>query len=355
MRDQTNWSLSLGVWGKLHVRLHIFFLLFAVVTLYLSCFDGVSPGVQGVDWLAGVSLLILLVSVLIHEFGHAFAARRLGGSIAETTLVPWGGIATIHPPRSARGEALVHLAGPAANALACILLTPLVFLIDEISPLALLHPLQPTNVAEGSILAATVKLSFWINWLLVIINLVPAYPFDGGRALRAGLSSRIGRHQAAIVVVAMSQLSAIALFVAAWFVRDWDGVGVVPVWFAFVLLGIFLLFSSKQEFPQRRGKSSAREDLPFGYDFSEGYTSLERAVANDDKPRQEKSRIIHWLEQRRQARMDRELEQEAEEERRVDEILARLHEVGMDSISEEDRILLDRVSARYRNRLGDRA
>lgn len=355
MRDQTSWSLSLGVWGKVHLRLHIFFLLFGVMTLYLSCFDGARPAARGVDWLAGVSLLILLASVIIHEFGHAFAARRLGGRISETMLVPWGGIAAIHPPRAARGEMLVHLAGPATNAAVCLLLAPLAWLVGEVNPLALMHPLEPTSVAEGTVLAAIIKLSFWINWLLVVINLVPAFPFDGARALRAGLSARTGRHQAAIAVAVISQLSAIALFLAAWLVRDWNAAGVVPTWFAFVLLGTFLLFSARHEYPQRRRKAPPRDDLPFGYDFSEGYTSLERSVAEEDEPPQEKSRIIHWLEQRRQARSAREKQQEEEEERRVDEILAQLHEEGMDSLSDEDRILLERVSARYRNRLGGHA
>lgn len=355
MRDQTSWSLSLGVWWKVHVRLHIFFLLFCVVTLYLSCFSDGDPAAKGIDWLAGASLLVLFASVLIHEFGHALAARRLGGSLTQTTLVPWGGIAVIHPPHDARAEALVHLAGPAANAAVCLLLTPLVLAVADANPIRLMHPLRPAAVTEGTVLAATVKLSFWINWLLFLINLIPAFPFDGARALRAGLSGRMGKQRAAIIVAMMSQLSAITLFIAAWFVRDWNLGGVVPTWFAFVLLGIFLLFSSRHEYPQRRRKSSSRNDLPFGYDFSEGYTSLERSVAEEEEPLQEKSRIIQWLEQRRQARSARERQQEEEEEQRVDEILAQLHEDGMDSLSEDDRILLERVSARYRDRLGGHA
>ena len=96
-------------------------------------------------------------------------------------------------------------------------------------------------------------------------------------------------------------------------------------------------------------------DLPFfylnlGYDFSQGYTSLERSTQSLDEKAQ--SPISQWLEQRRQARQRREEQQEADEERRVDEILARLHEHGLRNLSDEDRSILERVSARYRNRMG---
>jgi hypothetical protein len=85
----------------------------------------------------------------------------------------------------------------------------------------------------------------------------------------------------------------------------------------------------------------------FGYDFSQGYTSLERSTTRHEA---QVGPITRWIQRRRQARFQRQREVEAEEERRVDDILVRLHTHGIDSLSDEDRSLLKRVSARYRQR-----
>ena len=89
-------------------------------------------------------------------------------------------------------------------------------------------------------------------------------------------------------------------------------------------------------------------DQPFGYDFSQGYTSLERTTREDSE--ESSSAITRWMEQRREARQRRQQEIEAEDERQVDSILARLHDVGIEGLSPDERALLQRVSARYRGR-----
>jgi hypothetical protein len=113
-----------------------------------------------------------------------------------------------------------------------------------------------------------------------------------------------------------------------------------------VLFGLFLFFSARQEAERMREHDSG--DATLGYDFSQGYTSLER----HDAPRtaRKPGPLRRWLDARRTQRIERQQQREFEEERRVDEILARLHETGMDGLTDEDRALLDRVSARYRDR-----
>jgi hypothetical protein len=113
-----------------------------------------------------------------------------------------------------------------------------------------------------------------------------------------------------------------------------------------ILLAVFLYFAAKQE--AERLQDSDPGDGSFGYDFSQGYTSLERQF---QPPQREPGFIRRWLEQRREQRAMRRQLIEQEEERRVDEVLARLHLHGRDGLSPEDRSLLDRVSARYRNRM----
>jgi hypothetical protein len=120
---------------------------------------------------------------------------------------------------------------------------------------------------------------------------------------------------------------------------------VVPVWFSLVLLALMLYFSARQE--EERLIDANLDDSSFGYDFSQGYTSLERS---NRPPTESAGPFRRWLEERRQARLQHQRDLEEEEERQVDEILGRLHEFGMESLSGEERSLLQRVSQRYRHR-----
>ena len=362
MRDQGIWSLNLGRWGGVRVRLHLFFVLFAAFTLYL----GWQGAADGTFQLAGISLLILLASVVLHEVGHLQAARFFGGTMDEMVLSPLGGLSALRPPRNPRHEVLAHLAGPLVNLLlAVVCFVALVLFHPPVAggakaPWGLLNPLEPFGVIGtfDQLGWDALRLGVWINWMLALVNLLPAFPFDGGRALRAGLSlawQRGGRQYAARVVSRVAMFGAVALLVAAACLAIQQdesnllGGSIVPVWFGLALLGIFLLFSARLE-EERPNLNHDDDDRLFDYDFSAGYTSLERSVEAVDEA--DPNPFNLWLEERKAARQRRQREREQDDERRVDEILARLHAEGMQSLSADDKALLQRVSARYRNRQG---
>ncbi|HTN73856.1 MAG TPA: site-2 protease family protein [Pirellulaceae bacterium] len=193
------------------------------------------------------------------------------------------------------------------------------------------------------------KIVFWVNWVRGLVNLFPAFPLDGGRILRAALTLYWGetsRQRATIVVSFVAQIAAVLLLVAAWLSRNWHPQSLMPTWFALVLLAIFLYFSAQHE-RQKAPATAESDDQPFGYDFSQGYTSLERGP---EKDRDEVGPITRWLEERREARSKRQQEIEQEEDRVMDELLARISVLGMQSLSAEEKSLLERVSARYRQR-----
>lgn len=338
----------MGHWWGVHVRLHMFFLLFGACTLYISRHvfrDGSSEFV----WIALGSLSLLLASLILHELGHYLAAVRLGGGGDEIVIGPLGGLASMRMPHAARSELLVHLAGPAVNLGICMACGTVLFLRDTAQFTGLLHPLAPGGLVEGPPWLRAVKLGFWINWVLLLVNLLPAFPFDGGRALRAALSSLrpdVASRHAAFIVANLAKMAAVGLLILAWVLRGDESNAGLPVWFSLVLLAILLWFSAKQE-EDRTHEADAEHEL-FDYDFSQGYTSLERAASHErDRPQ---GPVARWLERRRRLRLQRQRQIEAEEERRVDEILGRLHACGMHNLSEEDRSLLKRVSARYRQR-----
>lgn len=349
MRSHTSWSIGLGRWGGNYVRLHMFFLLFAVCTLFLAWQANDDPAGDLV-WIAAGSLVILLLSVLLHELGHYFAAVRTGGDGDEIVIGPLGGLTSMRPPPDPYAECLMHLAGPLVNLTICLVCGAVLHLLSPGSVIGLLHPLAPVDLVEPASLVGTLKLTFWINWVVLLANLLPAFPFDGGRALRAALMGwwpDASPRRAALFVASLAKFAALALLVLAWVYGRFleKAPTPIPMWFSLALLAIFLYFSAKHE--EDRVEEVESEDDLFGYDFSQGYMSLEQS--SKLRPPHE-GPFKRWLERRRREKLRRQSEIEQEEERRVDEILERLHEKGMDQLSHEEQLLLKRVSHRYRQR-----
>ena len=354
MRDDRTWSVSLGQWGSVKMRLHLFFILFAALTLYLSWLHRDQQSDLVV--LASFSLIVLFLSVVLHEVGHLAAELHVGGYVDTLVLGPLGGLhshsRSYHDPQA---ELIVALAGPAMNLAAFVVLLPAGLFLTSSAPWPLFfNPLMPVGVGADSVLwTELVRVAIWINWLLFLCNLLPAFPFDGGRASRAVLLMiwpDMGGPTASHLVGRAAVVVAIGLLVAAFFTHDIQPVaGAVPIWFVLMLLSIALFFSAKAAFAQTTEREAEEAQELFGYDFSQGYTSLERSTDQAAAPRP--NFLRRWLEHRRDQRRQRELELANEEETKADAILQRLHEQGIDSLNEADKALLKRVSARYRSRM----
>ncbi|MEQ8788380.1 MAG: site-2 protease family protein [Pirellulaceae bacterium] len=374
MYDQGLWSLNLGRWSGLRVRLHMFFLLFAAFALYLGWHaDGGTPG----DYLtmAALSVAVLLASVVLHEIGHLHAATYFGGGMDQIVIGPLGGLAPITAPRQVRHELIAHLAGPLVNLGVCALCVAAVLLstpsgeaqatAGSVSPWGLLNPLYPQGLlgGRGQLALQCLLLGVWINWVLFLVNLLPAFPFDGARALRAALSQlwrRDGRRQASRMVSRIAQLTALALVVAAACLAafgegDDTAVAAVPAWFALALLGIVLFFSAQRDGrTEQQQRSSGEMYQPMDSYFSE--SSYGRYDALSEGPEEPSPATVTQLrEEPGAARLRRQREIEEADDQRVDEILARLHAGGMECLSPDDKALLQRVSVRYRKRHGHRA
>jgi Zn-dependent protease len=331
----------------------MFFLLFAAFTFYLSWHDNQNGSAQTVDWLAVQILFVLFVSVVIHEAGHLVAAWRVGGRLDTVVLGPLGGLTSVQGVREPRFEIVAHLAGPATNLAVCLVCLPI--LATTSSGFAgLLHPLAPQGLAvgDGTTLLSLLQLFFWINWSLALLNILPVFPFDGGRAFRAALLVKwpeAGRPATSQAVVTIAKFVAVGIFITAFLLRFEDAQSVLPMRFALVLLAIFLFFSAQHE-ERRCAAEVENDDLLRSGEFSSDLSDLERAFSESDGP--SGGSLKRWVERRRELRIERQLEVEAAEEQSVDEILGRLHEQGMDALSSADKALLERVSARLRSRHG---
>ncbi|CAN5778645.1 site-2 protease family protein [soil metagenome] len=134
--------------------------------------------------------------VLAHELGHALMARQFGLKVRDITLLPFGGIARIERmPASPRVEALVAIAGPLTNTAIAIFMLPLLIVWMVISGFTSISDLGRYALHDPSF-GGFVLYIFLANLLLAIVNLIPAFPMDGGRLLRAGLSTLVGRDRA---------------------------------------------------------------------------------------------------------------------------------------------------------------
>lgn len=171
------WSWSVGRLFGIEVRLHITFVL-ALAALGIAQLVAGGPMAMATGLAFG---LALFGSVLLHEFGHALTARRYGVATRDITLLPIGGVASLERmPRAPRAELAIALAGPAVNVAIAALLAGALVLGDGLE----LSPAGAAVQAFGARLLA-------VNVALAVFNLVPAFPMDGGRVLRALLATRL--------------------------------------------------------------------------------------------------------------------------------------------------------------------
>jgi Zn-dependent protease len=356
MHEHHSWSLKLGRWGNVQVRLHMLFVLFAACTIYF----GLTPAalhesIAAEVWLAIEILGVLLACVLLHEWGHVVAANRVGAFVEQIVLGPLGGLTSYRGLRDPVAELTVHLGGPIANFLGCLICLPLLLLLATTeSPtteiVGLLNPLRPLGIGNGSTLVVLVKAAFWVNWVLLLVNLLPAFPFDGGPIARSVLLlrwPRLGRRTASLLVGTMAKVIALLLVVLPFVLSSSTPSDLIDLRFPVVLLGILLFFSARHE-ERREAVREVEQDLLREFDITADMDELERELA--ESTARPTGPLKRWLDRRRDVRRQRQLEREEEEERCVDEILARLHHEGMNALSPHDRALLQRVSERYRER-----
>lgn len=191
------WTLRLGAYRGIDVSLHVTFLLL-LVFLGLSHWL-VSRSLLSV--LAGLGFFLLLfLCVLLHEFGHALAAARYGIRTRDIVLYPIGGVARLERmPEDPRQELAVALAGPAVNVMIAAALVLWLTLAGSLAPLAAM------DWTRGPLLERLIV----VNVFLVLFNLIPAFPMDGGRVLRALLAMRLEYTRATQIAAGVGQALAL--------------------------------------------------------------------------------------------------------------------------------------------------
>ncbi len=192
-------ALKLGSFAGIGVFVHWTFglLIGWIFIVHLSAGHSASQALGSIGF-----ILTLFLCVVLHEFGHAFAARRYGIGTRDITLLPIGGVARLERmPEKPSQELVVALAGPAVNI--------------AIAGLLMIALAGTGAVTSWNFLQLAMG-SFWerlmvVNLFLAAFNLLPAFPMDGGRVLRALLSAQIGRRSATQIAARIGQGIAVAL------------------------------------------------------------------------------------------------------------------------------------------------
>ena len=189
-----NWSFRIARISGIEVRIHVAFLL--LLAFYaLAAFP--QGGVRGAFTAAALVALVFLC-VLLHEFGHAYAALAFGIRTPDITLHLFGGIARLERmPEKPRQEVIIALAGPMVN----VVIAAALFLAMGQGATV---PVARWLTGDGNLLATL----FSVNVVLVLFNLVPAFPMDGGRVLRALLATRLSYSRATAIAARVGQFFA---------------------------------------------------------------------------------------------------------------------------------------------------
>ena len=226
-------SIKIAKLFGIPVLLHWSFLLLVIIGYHFHQRLDLSRAETG--WWVNFSLAVF-GCILLHEFGHALMARRFGVETKDIVLLPLGGMARLNRlPEKPWQEFIVALAGPSVNVLIALVLFPFFWFITK--PNLVAHALPgPEQLDDDYFLF--LPLLLFLNLLLAAFNMIPAFPMDGGRMLRALLSIKMGRLKATKVAVGLGVLIAVGLVLYGVFM----GRMTYPV------LGLFIVYTAMREY-----------------------------------------------------------------------------------------------------------
>jgi len=351
MDHNSNWSLSLGRWVGVPVRVHALLLLFLAV-IFCVDFNSPSNGGSGILSTAMVTAAILIVSIIVHELAHIFAIHNLGGSVNSVMFTPWGGNSSFVHPQQNSAKLIAIMAGPFVSFSIFMFGAILLLQSTEISLKEIIHPFRPHGFLTSNAPMTLIKIGTWINFQLLLANLVPCFPFDGAAALRNIVSwmySSVPKYRVESAIRVCGTAVAFTTIGLAWIFRGHPTGGPVePIWFVFLVTGICLYFAAAYSF-----NCETQEDVT---DWDEAHSALGLSDSFSESPSffvfgdTEDPEYSKWLVEKQEARIRDEMQQEQREIEEADKVLVKLHNSGIESLTSDEKLLLQRVSERLRRK-----
>jgi Zn-dependent protease len=234
-----SWSIKFARVAGIDLKIHFTFLLFLIWIgfTYLSI-GGVPAARNGV-----LFILLLFGCVLLHELGHALTAQTFDIRTTDITLLPIGGVARLERiPEEPKQELLIAIAGPLVNVVIAFLL---IFYLGRRASMSDFEDLNTPRVAMLSKLAS-------VNIGLVLFNLIPAFPMDGGRILRSILAMRTNYVRATEIAARIGQALAVVFGIIGFFLRN----------FFLVFIAFFVYTGAAQEAAMARARVAYPPAVP---------------------------------------------------------------------------------------------
>ena len=348
MSEKFSWTAGLGRWCGVALQLHFLFILFALAVL---CVQWLNPGSPPVVFGTGLATIaIVFVLAVFHELAHAWAAVNLGGGIRNLVITPWGGPSDLILPPQPRAQLVVQCAGPFFHLLLFGIGAILLVSTGHNTIGQLTNPLQPLAVGKDLDISV-IQIATWVNFQMLWINLIPAAPFDGCRIVRSAVRSwnpHVSELRLETAVLGIGLACGLVMFVFAWVLRDYNTGPVQPTWFVLACAGVTLIFVSRNEFHQwfaeQQNDFSMLDEL-LNYESMEDEFMDSVSDYEDDE-----DSLADWMVDQMPGSELAERSVAIEEERRVDVILEKLHSQGIEALTDDERMFLDRISQQYRRR-----
>lgn len=330
------WAPSIGTVFGIRIRVHMLFILYIAFELL---------GAGGNFLYSAHFLFILFGSVFLHELGHCYAARKVGGSADEVLMWPLGGLATVDGPRTPWPQFAIAIGGPCVTLLLLVISRTIMWLAMGANRHVPMSPFWWPNFSNPWVSPwAWLDLTFRTNLGLFLFNLWPMYPMDGGRMLQCGLWWKMGLRRSMFVTTAVGMVAAVimgfvAILPSMW--GDHDGGGlrssVSSINFTLLAIAVMGYMTCWQQ------RQMAAAGVGYDDDFSGmGYTA--------ERSEQREGWMSRWRRKRAEAQRRRQAAEIEAEQVEVDRILAKVHDHGIGSLTRGEKRTLETATQRERQR-----
>jgi stage IV sporulation protein FB len=296
-----------------------------VVCVVLVLLFGLGQGFTWQDRVESMSLLFLIV--LLHEFGHCFAARAVGGSAEDILMSPLGGLAMAQPPHRWLPTFITVAAGPAVNLVICIFCGALLWIFNRSLPWDPLIFYPPAHGAFSWF--DVIRYTYWIysiSYMLLIFNLLPVWPLDGGQMLQSLLWWKLGHYRATLIACAVGIVGSILMLGVA--------IPTHSLLLGFIAISCLINCINMRRMTVAMGPEEYADET----DYSAAYEPA--------TPKRRRSRLNQRaIKKARKLAMEARLEQE-----RIDQILAKVSAHGMASLTWSERRALRKATEHRRKR-----
>ncbi len=283
-----------------------------------------------------ISAALLFIIVLMHEFGHCFGARWVGGDAEQIVMHPLGGLAFTQPPSNWKAHLVTTVCGPAVNFALCIISGGLLYaLVGQI-------PWKPYFYGPWTSFRGwldPIWLLYWLyqtNWALLLFNLLPIYPLDGGRIVQESLWPKYGYYRSMVLATNTGIIGSVAFGMVA---IATGAIGLLILAF----LGLYACIQMRNQLREMGPHGFSEYDDPFAVEMQRA--QQENRVLNRG-PSRAKIRAAAKAAQRAASERQQLLDEQAE----IDRILAKVSAHGMHSLSRAEQKSLKRATQKQQER-----